>query len=176
MTRGNSNVGSDQGHPLSYRHMSKLPKYLVNLAGEYRVCSELNRRGVFATVTYGNRKGADVYAIRDQNSRALRIEVKTTQKRKFPNRANPEKPSEGPDFWVLFALANEESPDRFFILSNKELCEVQKQRNAGYQVKFRAKHGADYDGSFQAVHIRDVEQFEGAWEKIITEIGGSQAE
>jgi hypothetical protein len=30
--------------------MAKIPKYLLNLAGEYRICSELNKRGVFATV------------------------------------------------------------------------------------------------------------------------------
>ena len=40
--------------------MARIEPYLLNLAGEYRICSELNKRGVFATVTYGNRKGADV--------------------------------------------------------------------------------------------------------------------
>ena len=29
--------------------MPKIPSYLLNLAGEYRICSELNKRGVFAT-------------------------------------------------------------------------------------------------------------------------------
>jgi hypothetical protein len=159
--------------------MPKLPKYLVNLAGEYRTCSELNRRGVFATVTYGNRKGADVYAIRDQNSRALRIEVKTTQGGKFPNRIDfnndPEKAA-GPDFWVLFALGGDERPDRFFILSNAELCAVQRKRSGEYREKYRARHGTDYPGGFQAVHVRDVEKFDGAWKKIIKEIGGTDSE
>ncbi len=63
--------------------MAKIPSYLLNLAGEYRVCSELNKRGVFATVTYGTRKGVDVYAISDRRARALKIEVKTSQKGNF---------------------------------------------------------------------------------------------
>lgn len=45
--------------------MAKIEKYLLHLAGEYRVCSELNKRGVFATITYGNRKAVDVYVIGD---------------------------------------------------------------------------------------------------------------
>ena len=63
--------------------MAKIASYLLNLAGEYRVCSELNKRGVFATVTYGTRKGADIYAINDRVGRSLRIEVKTSQKDRF---------------------------------------------------------------------------------------------
>jgi hypothetical protein len=39
--------------------MAKIPSDLLHLAGEYRVCSELNKRGIFATITYGNHKGVD---------------------------------------------------------------------------------------------------------------------
>jgi hypothetical protein len=63
---------------------TKIDKELLSLAGEYRVCSELNALGVFATVTYGNRKSVDVYAIgSDRRARALKIEVKTCQSRRF---------------------------------------------------------------------------------------------
>jgi hypothetical protein len=58
-------------------------KNLLNLAGEYRVCSELCKHGLFATLTYGNRKSADVYVIADSTKRAFRIEVKTSQKATF---------------------------------------------------------------------------------------------
>lgn len=37
-----------------------LDRYYLNLAGEYRVASELFKRGLFATITYGNKKGADI--------------------------------------------------------------------------------------------------------------------
>lgn len=40
-----------------------IDKYFLNLAAEYRVTAELLKREVFATITYGNRKGADIYAI-----------------------------------------------------------------------------------------------------------------
>ena len=65
---------------------ARIPSYLLSLAGEYRVCSELNKRGIFATVTYGNYKGVDVYAISDRKARALKIEVKTSQRENFVTR------------------------------------------------------------------------------------------
>jgi hypothetical protein len=39
-----------------------LDKYYLHLAGEYRVASELLKRGLFATITYGYMKGIDIYA------------------------------------------------------------------------------------------------------------------
>ncbi len=51
-----------------------LDKYHVNLAGEYRVAAELFKRGLFATITYGNKKGADIYAIGPQRRTAI-VEV-----------------------------------------------------------------------------------------------------
>jgi hypothetical protein len=42
---------------------AEIEKYYLNLAGEYRVCSELLKWNIFATVTFGNMKGADVIAV-----------------------------------------------------------------------------------------------------------------
>lgn len=36
-------------------------KELLSLAGEHRVASELCKRGIFATITPGNRKQTDLY-------------------------------------------------------------------------------------------------------------------
>jgi hypothetical protein len=116
--------------------LTRIPSHLLNLAGEYRVCSELNKRGVFATVTYGTRKGVDLYAISDRTTRALKIEVKTSQRGNFvtslSQKCGDDNPnSEGfwerratdkqaPDCWVLFQIraAGTASPtERFFILT-----------------------------------------------------------
>jgi hypothetical protein len=145
------------------------------LAGEYRVCSELNKRGVFATITYGNRKGVDVYAISDQKERALKIEVKTSQGKKFvtslfkkglDNSLNP------PDFWVLFQIlsANNGSfVERFFILSHDEIHEAQEARRKLYCDKYFLTHGRHFDVStgVDCVRIPDVEAYEDKWSKII---------
>jgi hypothetical protein len=177
--------------------MPRIPQYLLSLAGEYRVCSELNRRRVFATVTYGNRKSVDVYAISDRRERALKIEVKTSQQgnfvtkitQKFTNKAVRESRTKitmsdlvddhAPDFWVLVQMqvdGNESFGDRFFVMTHHELCEEQLKRNDSYAEKYLAKHGTRPDQSkgIDNLLIDDVEQFEDQWDKIVGRLGGAE--
>ncbi|MHB8378605.1 MAG: hypothetical protein ACYDB2_01645 [Acidimicrobiales bacterium] len=54
-----------------------LDKYHLNLAVEYRVASEILKQGVFATITHGCMKGADIY-VKGPNRRAVVVEVKVS--------------------------------------------------------------------------------------------------
>jgi hypothetical protein len=154
--------------------MAKIPSYLLNLTGEYRVCSELTKRGVFATVTYGNHKGVDVYAISDRKDLALKIEVKTSQRLNFVTsitRKNLATSPQAPDFWVLFQIRfgkDARFSERFFILSHKEICKVQATRNRKYAAKYFAAHGKqpDFSTGVDNVTVKDVEPFEDQWSKI----------
>ena len=60
-----------------------MDKCLFNLAGEYRVSSELLKRGIFATITYGNRKGADLLAVNQETRKVAVVEVKASNGKKF---------------------------------------------------------------------------------------------
>lgn len=162
--------------------MTKISPYLLNLAGEYRICSELNKRGIFATITYGNRKGVDVYAISDRHERALKIEVKTTQRGNFVTnitRKHLADDPNAPDFWVLFQIQPGKAAtfrERFFILTHKEICRAQKVRNDEHEKKYFAKYGKKPDPmkGVDNVTIADVEQFfEDQWDKIKKRLGGS---
>jgi hypothetical protein len=163
--------------------MSKIPSYLLSLAGEYRVCSELNLRGVFATVTYGNRKSVDVYAISDRGERALKIEVKTSQRKNFVTNFKQKylnlEDSHAPDFWVLLQVQFNDGSrrqDRFFVLTHGEMRDAQKARDDVYSAKYFAKHARQPDAStgVDNVLVEDVAGFEDAWEKIIKSIGGPE--
>ena len=157
--------------------MTKIPQDLLNLAGEYRVCSELNKRGIFATVTYGNRKSVDVYAISDRQQRALKIEVKTNQTLKgdfvtnITRKGLAEDP-DAPDFWVLVHIRPREDgkfTERFYVLSHKEICKAQAVVNLKYTEKYFKNHGRQPDLSkgVDNVTIEDVKQYEDQWSKII---------
>lgn len=150
----------------------KIDKYHLNLAGEYRVCAELLKRGIFATVTFGNMKGADVVAV-GANRRAAIIEVKASNSSRFVTGFYQKYRTgelEHPTFWVLYSvrLAGESHVERFFILSHHELEEKQAQRNhPGEQLPYeeramRVQKGVDN------VLIRDVEDSEDAWHKIVS--------
>ncbi len=129
----------------------RIPKYFLNLAGEYRICSELNKRGIFATVTYGNLKGVDVYAIGGRE--ALKIEVKTSQEDKFVTGIAQKKGlldngPDAPDFWVLFQILparNGTFEEHFFVMSHQQICAVQKERNKAYAEKYFARYGKQFD-------------------------------
>ena len=56
-----------------------LEKQFVQLAGEFGVVSELCRRSIQASLTYGNSKSADIFVISESGSRAAKIEVKSAQ-------------------------------------------------------------------------------------------------
>lgn len=161
---------------------TKLDKYHLSLAGEYRVASELLKRGLNATVTFGHAKSADVVAY-GSNHKAVIVEVKTTQKKKFVTcfynkYKTPEQ--EHPDFWVLVQIKvgpNSNFTERFFILTHAELSVIQARHNRAYRVRrgdvteqqrlswedhYRlTKHGVDN------VLLTDVEKSEDEWDKIV---------
>jgi len=159
--------------------MTKIPQYLLSLAGEYRICSELNKRGIFATVTYGNRKSVDVYAISDRHERALKIEVKTTQQGNFltgiTQKCLAEDPH-APDFWVLFQIRKQDAgfAERFFVLSHQEICAVQAARNQIYSKKYLARHGKEFDfvsNGVDELAVAGVTQYDDQWSKIVDRLG-----
>lgn len=161
--------------------MARIEPYLLNLAGEYRICSELNKRNVFATVTYGTRKSADVYAISDRRRRALKIEVKTSQRSRFVTSITQRrlrKDPIAPDFWVLVQIqpkgANE-FRDRFFILTHQEICNIQTNRNRAYARRNRATHrrAPNFARGVDNITVADVERHENKWSKILAKVGAS---
>ena len=151
--------------------MASFDKYNLNLAGEYRVAAELLLRGLYASVTFGNKKGADIFTIGDNRLSAV-VEVKASQKKTFVTGLYQKYRTEEspcPDFWVLYSVANGELGfvERFFVLTHREMSDVQGERNCPgesltyLQLAGRVKNGVDN------VSITDVERFEGHWDKIL---------
>lgn len=56
---------------------SQEEKQFIQLAGEFGVASELFRRRIQASITYGNSKSTDIVVISGSGSRAARVEVKS---------------------------------------------------------------------------------------------------
>lgn len=148
----------------------KIEKYNLNLAGEYRTCSELLKRNIFATITLGNMKSVDVVAV-GANRRAAIIEVKTTQKTKFVTGFYQKFKTVGkehPDFWILYSLkpAADSFTERFFVLSHEEMAEAQAKVNHAEELSYeervrRVAKGVD------GVRANDVQEHEDKWNKIV---------
>jgi len=157
---------------------NRIPSHLLSLAGEHRVASELCKLGVFASVTPGNRKQTDIYAINDSTKRFVRIEVKASQTRRFVTGIGQKKTRKSyspPDCWVLVFFDHER--ERFFVLESSEIEKLQDERNKkwleGFQLRnpgavFNPRDGVD------GLSLEDVEQqnCEGSWKKIVDCVGG----
>ncbi|MEI8373105.1 MAG: hypothetical protein WCJ35_09775 [Planctomycetota bacterium] len=149
----------------------KLDKYFLNLAGEYRVCSEVLKRGVFATITYGNMKGADILVV-GKNRKAAVIEVKASnscrfvtgfyQKYKTPDQ-------DYPNFWVLYSVCeqNGEFIERFFVLTHAEMAKAQAQRNHPKKTLDYAERVKRAARGVDNVILKDVDRYESRWDRIL---------
>ena len=109
-------------------------KHLLSLAGEFRVCSELLKRGIHATITLGNKKGIDIFIYNKDTNHTKSIEVKTTQKNTFMTLLFQKYKTEElkhPDYWILFRIKQVEDKfeEDFYILEHKDLVSLQKQMN-----------------------------------------------
>jgi len=164
-------------------------KIYLNLAGEFAVASELNRRRVLASVTYGASKSADIFAMNRDMTRIVRIEVKTTKKRKWPIGLKGTKitPQSADVIWVLVLLPeplvgsasddirrNAHAP-RFFVLTAQELFTAYKGGADPFLARYQIRHGKAFDEGrgVPNVRLQDVESFEGQWEKIGSRLGES---
>ena len=121
---------------------SQADKSSVHLAGEYYVAAELHRRGIHATLTYGNAKSADILAFSLDGERFVRVEVKTSRVDKgsvliwsgtmerFSLAKN--------QFWVLCVLprlGDDKSFPEFYVFTAEEMRGEIQNRLDSYSAK-----------------------------------------
>lgn len=165
-------------------------KVFLNLAGEFAVASELNRRRILASVTYGPLKSADIFAVSRDTTRIVRVEVKTCQYKykRWPigkKGANPTGRS-ADLFWVLVLLPppteglratdsqHGEGAPQFFVLTPKELYDAYKEGRDEYNKSRRSRGLGRFRGlGVPIVVLRRVKRYEGQWQKIARRLGGS---
>lgn len=145
-----------------------LDKDFLNLAGEYQVAAELLKRGIFATITYGNRKGADIYAIRPDTRKLAVIEVKASNSQRFVTSFYQKYRDEltpHPDFWVLCGLGGQD--EEFFVLSHAELARAQGERNSPTQHLTWEQHAELASKGVDNVLAASIAEHRDRWEKIV---------
>ena len=156
---------------------SQQQKYSLNLAGEFYVAAELNRRDIFASVTYGAAKNADVLAFDQHSRQTAGIEVKTTarpNKKWITGQHSIDKNSiHAQLFWVLVLVPSWEELDnapRFFVFTSKELVEKVSENHDAYRARYREKHDTPFQDSagVYSFSLGEAEamQAEGQWAKI----------
>lgn len=148
-----------------------IEKYYLNLAGEYRVCAELLKRNIFATITLANMKGVDVIAV-GPSRRAAMIEVKASNSSRFVTSLYQKyktQDCEHPAFWVLYSITCDAGifTDRFFVLTHDELARAQSMRNGRGKKLTYSECAERFAKGVDNVLLADVQQFEDQWSKIV---------
>jgi hypothetical protein len=146
-------------------------KYHINIAGEFYVAAELQRRGVSAAVTYGNAKKADVIAFTSGGERAVVIEVKSTAQPKWI--IGSYVPEEGKNPWVLVHVPSDATaPPSYYILTQSEIRAICVPISKAYTDKYKQKHGVDYGDKPGVVSLTkdQAKDHKDAWDKILKEI------
>lgn len=140
---------------------NQVGKQLLGMAGEYCVCAELLKRGLNASITMGNAKAVDIVVFM-QDSTYRRIEVKTSRNKRFVTgffqKYYVKDMYPHPEFWV-FVHIDEDNKSHYYILTHEEMGSIQMKRNE--MDVWEKIDGCDN------VLLKDIEQFENNWEKII---------
>jgi len=139
-------------------------KYLLNISGEFAVCTELLKRGIFASVTHGNKKATDVIAI-GKGKKAYVIEVKTSSSNRvvtsFFQKYYDEK-KEHPDFWVLVQMDSNTLQMEFYVLTHQEMGDAQMIRNN--MTEWHKVIGVDN------VILSQLDSYKNNWNTILKEV------
>lgn len=146
-------------------------KYHLSMAGEYFVAAQIQRLGLFASVTYGNAKKADVCVFTEFSDRMVVVEVKTTKKLQWTFSGRIYTKSEKP--WVFVYLTEKsEEPPRFFVLTQSELHSILAPLDDEYSRKYKEKHGSDYGDKTWIVNIslKLLTDYENKWEAITAQL------
>lgn len=151
--------------------MKKVSKYAIGLSGEYRVCSELLRKGVVPYLSFGNNKQADIIVLKSKN--AIKIEVKTGTTNRiltgYYQKAINFTKQNLDSIWVLCYYPETCEDVQFYILTEMEIREEQYKRNClSKNVEWRRNNPRDKPMKGRDnLDIKALVKYKDAWEKIV---------
>ena len=101
--------------------MSRYDPQMTGMAGEFLAVGKLFKKGLQASVTFGNAKAVDVFVYNPGTDKSYNVQVKTLRyKNCFPMK----KESLKADHVYIFILLNDfESQEDFFVLTGQEILE-----------------------------------------------------
>lgn len=138
-----------------------LPR-LLGVLGEAIVCAELKKHCIRAKLCRGQKRSIDLVT-----DTGRRIQVKTAQRPKFVTNLSQKNfyKEDEPHIWVLVLIGG--ARPRFFILTHREICKLQKAVNKASERRYFKRHGKPFKGrGVDNVRLAAVEQYEDKWSKV----------
>lgn len=162
----------------------KISKSILGVTGEYYVAAELGKRNIYAQLTLGNQKRADLLIFSDDYDKLLKIEVKNKQGYEWPNCKGINQKDSFIVF-VDFKDLNETQRPEFYVLNEKDWSELVEKKEKDYNKKYPDrktviennvlifldevnKQGKPYMGC--GVKPVDIKSFKENWDIILNEL------
>jgi len=103
----------------------KFEKQLTGMAGEFLTLGKLFKKGLQASITFGNAKGIDIFA-ENANGKTFKVQVKTSRKSKENFRIQKDKIE--PDYICVFVALNdfEKNEDYYIVKGSEVLKDIDK--------------------------------------------------
>jgi len=137
-------------------------KNFLNMSGEYGVCSELQKRKIQCSITFGNQKAADILILKD--NKYWVVEVKTTRAKtvatNFFQNYHSRTQTPRPDFWIVVHIDNDTHVSDFYILTHEEMAHQQMIVNQ--MTEWTAIKG------FDKVTISQLATYKNKWDTIVS--------
>ncbi len=111
--------------------MKRIDSQITSMAGEFLIVGKLFKRGIQASVTYGNAKAIDVFAYNEVNQKNYNIQVKALREKNcFPIK----KETINPEHIYVFIILNkvDQDEDYFIIKGSEILNNINKFFGASY--------------------------------------------
>jgi hypothetical protein len=123
---------------------------ISGLAGELFVAAELLKRGLQASVTFGNAKAIDLFACHPETDRTFSIEVKTLRKKNYfllsHTAVKPER------IYVFVLLNGIDEAVEYFIVPGKRLRSEPERFGKYFQIE-----------KMPGIQPNDLAEFKGNW-------------
>jgi hypothetical protein len=146
-------------------------KYNLAMCGEYYVAAELHRRGIPASITYGNAKKADVVATSEDGEKAVSIEVKTTSQPKWVVGQYVPEPSD--KIWIFVHVPSDSTYfPSFYVLTQAEIHAILKPLDEEYRRRFKQKNGVEYGDKPGVCSLKrsQLADLDADWDKITSRL------
>jgi hypothetical protein len=137
-------------------------------AGEFFAAAELNKRGAYAVTFAGNMPSIDILASNRDQSRTVRIQVKTKRSGSWQtsiDRGKRCEPRENEDsFWIFVDLGKENDAPKYYIVPEWWIRNDIYEAHQSYLRKHGGKRKFSQDSKHHSIDSRRIQEWEGKWD------------
>lgn len=131
------------------------------------VAAELNRRGAHAVTFAGNMPKIDILASNTDESRTVRIQVKTrragTWQCSIEDGCSIKKDREDDNFWIFVDLAKENQPPEYYIVPDRWIRNDIDNTHKAYLKKRFGRRAVTLESKHHAVDVRRLLEWKNKW-------------